>query len=222
MELNSDWKLLLYITSKLKNKSDKLITTTSTIAKDLNTSQQTVSRKLRDYEEKGLISREVSPSGVTISIKDEGIKSLSISHSILNKFFNKKNQKVKGTIISGLGEGHYYMSLEEYVKQFEYIFGFAPYPGTLNINANPIEVKNLLLSQPKSFIKGFKTEERSFGGINCFDVRVNCNGKRENAVLIFPERSAHGKDIVELVAPFSFRERFNLDDGDEIEVRLRE
>ena len=40
---------------------------------------------------------------------------------------------LKGTIIKGLGEGAYFMSMGHYKKEIKKKLGFDAYPGTLNI-----------------------------------------------------------------------------------------
>jgi riboflavin kinase len=119
--------------------------------------------------------------------------------------------KLKGKIITGLGEGQYYISRDGYRKQFNLKLGFDPSPGTLNLKlaepfpqtgANSIE------------IEGFVDEKGTFGGCRCYRVMI---GDIKGAI-VRPERSRYPPDLVEVIAPVQLRKALNLKDGDELEL----
>ena len=121
--------------------------------------------------------------------------------------------KLKGKIITGLGEGQYYISRDGYRKQFNLKLGFDPSPGTLNLKlaapftqtgANSIE------------IEGFVEENGTFGGCKCYRVMI---GDIKGAI-VRPERSNYPPNLIEVIAPVNLRKALNLSDGDELEVVL--
>jgi riboflavin kinase, archaea type len=209
-----DLEILLYISSKLEE--GILSTTTSVMATDLDTSQQTISRKLRDCEDAGLIQRSVTPSGMRLQLTEKALDILKKHHAVLTNLFSNTTQSVSGVLQSGLGEGRYYMAIEGYQKQFRDKLGFIPFLGTLNLAVNSHAVDMILQGNSKKIIDGFETSERTYGGIDCYRVSVEVKGKNVNAIVIVPHRTTHEKNVIELIAPFSFREKFGLEDGDEL------
>lgn len=76
-------------------------------------------------------------SGRVVKISQKGREYLSTVLKDLMRFFNINSIKLEGYVVSGLGEGAFYMSLEGYRKAFEKVLGYVPYPGTLNIKLTP-------------------------------------------------------------------------------------
>ena len=108
------------------------------------------------------------------------------------------------------------MSLEGYVKQFIEKLGFKPYPGTLNVRLRREYIKyRLYLEQlPGIYIHGFTDKGRTYGGVKCFKANVK---NIESAVLLI-ERTHHGPDVIEVIAPVRLRDVLGLKDGDTIEI----
>ena len=79
-------------------------------------------------------------------------KSLDLSPSFV---------ELKGTLVSGMGEGAYYMSLKGYTKQFKSKIGYIPYPGTLNVRLNK-KVHQEAIKQFEN-LEGIKIESFSDG-----------------------------------------------------------
>ena len=117
-------------------------------------------------------------------------------------------------IVSGYGEGHYYMGMKQYKAQFKKKLGFTPYQGTLNLRARKIRIRNFLKNLKLIRIKGFKTKERTFGGLRCYKVKLN----NYNIGLIIPDRTSHQPTVVELIAPFHIRQKFNLKEKKKITI----
>jgi riboflavin kinase len=201
---------LMYIAEK----SDDGVLRSSTVvmSKELGVSQQTVSRTLREMEDKQLIARRASPSGIVSNILGKGTTMLENYCGRLKMITEKKKPALKGKVVSGLGEGRYYISMPQYAKQIKNLLGFKPFLGTLNIKTNNLEY---FLADKKSVkISGFKTKERSYGDIAAYVVKV-CG---INGAILIPERSTHTKDIVELIAAVNLRKNLNLKDGDEVKI----
>src|SRR3989344_4441108 len=78
---------------------------TSSLSALMDFSQQSISRKLRELESEGVISRKSSTSGIDVSFTDKGRKELESLYLELNSVFSKKEKAVlQGKVIDGLGE----------------------------------------------------------------------------------------------------------------------
>jgi riboflavin kinase len=184
----------------------------------IDSSQQTAARKLKCLEDENLISRQVLPDGQLISITKNGLHALQKELYDYQEIFSGNGCKkiLSGKVITGLGEGQYYISLEGYRKQFREKLGFDPYPGTLNIklDAQSIELRKRIAGQIK--ISGFTDENRTFGKGSCFNVRIS---DVEGAV-ITPERTHYPEDIIEIIAPVNLRKYLDISDGSAVRVEV--
>ena len=186
------------------------------LAKQLEASQQTASRYLLELDKQGMIIRELGIKKQLIQITNEGAEVLQKERLQYQQIFELTDKvHFKGKVISGMGEGRYYTEQKEYVEQFKEKLGFAPYPGTLNVEIKYIERNKLRLlkSYTAITINEFKAENRTFGRVACF--RASINGK--DGAIVLPLRS-HYSNILELISPHFLRETLNLKDGDEVEI----
>lgn len=208
---------MLFLSIAEKSASSKARLSTSAIASSFGISQQSASRKLREFEKAGLIMRNPTHEGTEVSLTSEGKSFLrQIYASAKGIIFSKDFPVISGTACSGLGEGSYYTSLGGYKKQFSSKLGFEPFKGTLNLKIKtPIE--NLLESRIPVSIEGFSTKERSFGKIKCFPALAE---NKIRAAIILPERSNHTKEMLEIIAPVNLRKEFSLKDGSKVKLQL--
>ena len=206
--------LLVYI-AKEKGLFNTLKSSTSKIADELKVSQQTISRKLRDMEDLGLIKREVTPNGLSISIADRGRAVLKKNYLELEEIFKEKKLVLKGIIEKGIGEGKYYMSMKQYQQQFKSKLGFDAFPGTLNLKVNKVEVMSFLSSLEPVIIGGFTTKSRTYGSLTCYKIKINSIG----GAIVIPERTRHEEEILEIIASVYLRGKLDLNDGDTIRVK---
>ncbi|MFX1294618.1 MAG: DUF120 domain-containing protein [Promethearchaeota archaeon] len=193
-------------------------------AEKIGVSQQTASRRLKHLEKIEWITRIISHKGQSIRITEKGLEMLHKIYLLLNGIFEKRPQdiKIKGVLFSGMGEGAYYIAQKGYIEQFEKKLGFNPYPGTLNlrlINQPDLQIRRLLESDSFSGIKieGFKNQDRTFGPVKGF--RVKINDTIEGALLLI-KRTHYHEGILEIIAPKFLREEFNLKDGDEVRISI--
>lgn len=121
---------------------------------------------------------------------------------------------IEGTIIKGIGEGAFFMSMEHYQKEIKRKLGFNPYPGTLNLKVSKKQ-KNLLKNFNQIRIDGFRDKSKTFGGADCYAAKIgNING-----AIIVPHLTKH-KDIIEIIAPFHLKSELKMKDGDKIKIEL--
>jgi len=181
-------------------------------------SPQTAARKLKSLAEEKLISRKVLPEGQLVSITEYGISLLRKELNDYQEIFSS-NGNVKiliGRVVTGLGEGQYYISLDGYRQQFLKNLGFDPYPGTLNIRLDDRSIDIRKKINPKIKITGFTDQNRTFGSGSCFNIKI----KDVIGAVITPERTHYPEDIIEVIAPVNLREYLNIKDGSTIEVEL--
>ena len=188
------------------------------LADQLETSQQTASRYVLELDKLDLITREMGIKKQLIQITENGADILKEVYMQYKHIFELP-QKIRfdGHLVSGMGEGTYYLGQMGYIKQFNKHCGFKPYPGTLNVKIPQIEKNKLRLIKrfPGMEIEEFKTENRTFGAVKCFQATVN----DEDCVLVLPSRG-HYSSILEFISPKNLRETLKLKDGDPIHIKV--
>lgn len=196
---------------------------TEYLAAKLSTSQQTASRYLIELDRKGWIKRTITPEGCLIRISEAGIKELQKLSSNL-RFLMETNYPpsiiLEGTVFTGLGEGAYYITKEQYRKQFIERLGFDPYPGTLNLKLTTdydIKTRNELEAYPAVEIGGFTNEDRTFGPVKCYPVIVE---NKVKGALITALRSHYDASVLEVISAVSLRKHFSLKDGHKVKVEV--
>jgi len=194
----------------------------SKLANNLGTSQQTAARKIQKLESEGYISREVHYDGQMVRLTSKGVEVLRNLQQDINDIFiiRKSNEFfITGVISSGLGEGRYYMKIKGYKKQFQEKLGFEPYPGTLNIKLSTnedIRISQQIREQRGMMIKGFNHNNRTFGSVKCFKAYL----KGTEGAIIIPARSHHSFDSLEFIASSKVRIKEGLKDGDSVTVKI--
>ncbi|RLG72847.1 MAG: riboflavin kinase [Thermoprotei archaeon] len=197
---------------------------TRKIANVLGFSQQSSSRIVRKIAERGYISRKVTPKGEEVKITEKGLSIVLKYYEELGRVLKTVSPEtivIRGIVTTGLGEGRYYLMLNGYIKQFREKLGFKPYPGTLNLklkNLEDVVKKARLLKTPGIVIEGFSNGIRTYGRVKAFKARIN--DLTDDVAVVLPERTSHGFDILEIIAPFNIRERLGLKDGDEVTVTV--
>ncbi|MEM3401867.1 MAG: DUF120 domain-containing protein [Candidatus Hadarchaeales archaeon] len=206
---------LLLALAKLGGCRREVKVSLSLLAKELGTSKQTVGRELEKLQKDGLIARSYSPDGQKIKVTETGTAKLKNLYRQLQEIFEKQAPlKFVGEVVSGLGEGAYYMRQPGYTRQIEEALGFVPYPGTLDIRLGEEAVREIK-ELPSIEISGFTTRERSFGGVKLYPAKI---GGIKGAI-VYPLRSHH-RDIAEFIAPKNLRRSLKLKDGDTVEVEV--
>lgn len=125
-----------------------------------------------------------------------------------------KNIVINGTIVRGLGEGTYFMSMRYYNDEIKKKLGFRAYLGTLNLKVTKKQMDLLKKFAPIK-INGFKSGNKTFGGVACYKAMV----KNINGSIIVPNITKH-KYVIELIAPVHIKSELKLKDGDKIKVEI--
>ncbi|TMI73383.1 CTP-dependent riboflavin kinase [Candidatus Bathyarchaeota archaeon] len=194
---------------------------TNLVAKSMGVSQQTASRRLIEMERLGLLTKSAEGRSQTVRITQEGLDSLTQMYRVLRSVFEAPRAEVEinAVVFSGLSEGAYYMGLEGYRKQFRSKLGFDPFPGTLNLRVRKEDLgaRRELGSNPFVEIEGFANKTRTYGAVKGY--RAIINGEVQGAVIV-PVRAHYGEDVIEVISPEKLRTRFNLKDGDSVNIRV--
>lgn len=194
----------------------------SDLADQLEVSAQTASRRLRTLDQNRLIDREYAPNGQRVRINKLGAGLLQSEGRSYNKMFDGGAKiALSGSVTSGSGEARQYLTLSGYLEQFKTLLGYEPYPGTLNIDLNEESVKEReQMSTVDSIgISSWEDEDRTYGSVFCYPATLRVDGDMyQPAHTITPERTHHGKDKLEVLAPDRLRAELELEDGDEVTV----
>ena len=196
--------------------------TTSSLGKSICKSQQAASKHLLELESAGCIERLRSGQKVSVRITTKGHTEMSKIFSVLKSSLATSPSFIefKGTIISGMGEGAYYMSLRGYAKQFKAKLGYAPFPGTLNVKLKDkefIEAKRALDAYPGIMINGFSDDKRTYGWVKCYPARAN---NLVDTALILLERTHHDDSIIELISKDNIKKATRLSTGSQISIHV--
>jgi riboflavin kinase len=196
---------------------------TEYLAAKLDLSQQTASRYLIELDKKGWIKRTITPEGCLIRITDTGISQLQNLYSNLRFLIEAAyppSITLEGAVFTGLGEGAYYTSQEEYRRQFIEKLGFDPFPGTLNLKLTAeydIKTRSELEAYPAVEIEGFRREGRSFGLVKCYPATINNTIK---GAIISALRTHYDPSVVEVIASVNLRKHLRLKDGHKVKVEV--
>jgi len=206
---------LLVVLSRMGAIGKAVRVTVRKLANELGVSPQTVLRLLKEMETEGLIKRRVEGKTTFIEVTPEGAGFLQRLCDEISKALS--TGVIVGEVVSGLGEGAYYV--RQYAPLIREYLGFEPYPGTLNVRVLfPKTVFDALCNARPVIIPGFTKEGRTFGDVKAYRVRID---NIEGAIVI-PSRTVHPPKIAEIVAPVNLRERLKLRDGDRLRIEVVE
>lgn len=196
--------------------------TTSSLGKDIKRSQQAASKHLLELEHDGYIERIRNGQKFSVRITSKGYAEMIKISNILKSNIESTPSyiEVVGNIISGMGEGAYYMSMKGYTKQFKSKLGYIPFPGTLNVKLNDkkfVEAKRELDLHDGITIDGFSDGKRTYGWVKCFPAKIN---NSVDGMLITLERTHYDDSIVELISQKNIKKTARLSNGSQISIRV--
>ena len=209
-----------------KGASHNLVEVTTTLlGKDIGRSQQAASKHLLDLETSGYIERLKKGQKYAVKVTDKGYSEIQSLYLSLRAALESAPETMdfEGNVISGMGEGAYYMSLEGYRRQFREKLGYEPYPGTLNVRLTDQIYMNGRLElgkHPSIFINGFSDGTRTYGWVKCYRATIN-DGAIDNAAVLVLERTHYDDSMLEVIAPTSIKQTAGIKNGDRIKVQVR-
>lgn len=183
-------------------------------AKALGISRQGLYKALKRLRALGYVEE-----GPQIRLSERGREVLRGALRDLMSYFGMSAIRLEGYVARGLGEGAYYISLEGYKKQIEEKLGFTPYPGTLNVVLTPDSLiyRRYLEALPGITISGFSDGVRTYGSVKAF----RCKMQGIDCALLVIERTHHGPEVVEIIAPIRLRNALGLKDGDFVSIEVQ-
>ena len=213
---------LSYLLSK-GAKHNYVTVTTSSLGKNIKKSQQAASKHVLELEQNQFIERIINGRNISVKITPKGFSEMVKLFAILQKSLDSSPSHVelKGTLVSGMGEGAYYMGLKGYTKQFQSKIGYVPFPGTLNVRLDQ-KIHQETIKQFETLngikIKGFADGKRTYGWVKCFSGKLNNSAHCE---LIILERTHHDDSIIELISQSCLRKTAKLKDGSKISIKIQ-
>ena len=198
--------------------------TTSEIGHDIGRSQQAASKHLLDLEISGYIERLKKGQKFAVKVTDKGFSEIHNLYLSMKTALESAPETIdlEGKVVSGMGEGAYYMSLWGYREQFKEKLGYEPFLGTLNVRLTEQIYKNARLELGKHrsiLINGFNDGTRTYGWVKCYRASIN-DGAIEGAAVLVLERTHYDDSMLEVIAPISIKHTADIKDGDRIKVKV--
>jgi len=196
--------------------------TTSSLGKNIHRSQQAASKHLLELELDGYIERIRNGQKFSVRITPKGHAEIVKISTILKSSLESTPSYIEfmGNIISGMGEGAYYMSMKGYTKQFKSKLGYIPFPGTLNVKLKDkkfVEAKHELDAHDGIMIDGFSDGKRTYGWVKCYPAKIN---NSVDGMLITLERTHYDDSILELISHTNIKRAAKLSKGSQISIRV--
>lgn len=197
--------------------------TTTELGNIISRSQQSASKYLVELEKAGLLERTKAGQKFRIMITDRGVDEVLNLHETIKgsiEVLDKSGLQLDGKVVSGMGEGAYYMSLEGYRNQFSEKLGYEPYAGTLNLkllNQSSVRMRSMMDNYPSVFIRGFTDSSRSYGWVKCYPAILN-DGAVDKAAVIVLERTHYDNSMLEVIAPIGIKDLLGIKNGDFVKV----
>lgn len=242
---------LVYLLSN-GGKENYIEITSSQLSKILNRSQQTASKVLIDLEKENLIERVKNNKRFGMKLSPSGFEMLQDIYEILKSSMEnsqKRQISFKGKIVTGMGEGAYYMALEGYKRQFHDKLGYEPFPGTLNVKIEDkfyMNSRNNLINYASIYVEGFKNADRTFGWVRCYPATIVKDSSIQQTVqtstsdhdsypgsnlnqnimtdvhVLLLERTHHDNSLIEVIGPYNLKETTNLKNGDYVLISIKD
>ena len=203
-------------------KNNFISITTSSLGKNIKRSQQAASMHLLELEQGGFIERIMRGRKISVKITPKGYDQIVNLFNLLKTSLESAPSfiELRGILVSGMGEGAYYMSLKGYTKQFKSKIGYIPFPGTLNVKLEKkeyVEALKQIAALDGVKIDGFSDGKRSYGWVKCFGCKLNDKIQCE---MILLERTHHDQSIIELISETEIRKKGIIKNGSEISIKI--
>ena len=124
---------------------------------------------------------------------------------------------IRGRVVSGMGKGESFLQMPVYKEKIRELTGFEAFAGTLNLQISENEYKHFSLALEKITVEEFESDGQTRGGFDLYKIRFPDS---TSGAIIAPHQSTHLPNIIEIIASFSLREKFNLNDNDLFEIKL--
>lgn len=188
------------------------------LGKLVNVSQQSASQRILELIRDDFVARDLATRRQRMRLTAKGADVLRKEYADYERIFEiKETLTIAGAVMTGLGEGAFYMRQKGYKDQFRKKLWFEPYEGTLNLRISGPELAKLRIIQenPGIEISGFEAAGRTFGGAKCFLATLG----HVDCAVIMPIRTHHA-DVLEVISKHYLRNVVGLKDGDVVELMV--
>ena len=182
----------------------------------LNMSQQSASKRILELLDEKYLVRDLGARRQRIKITELGAEELKKEYNEYRRIFELTDHvTLHGKIVTGMGEGGYYITQKPYMDQFVHKLRFKPFEGTLNVKVAKEDLDKLevIRNMPGHLIDGFEKDGRTFGKVVAYKAKI----QNIDCAIVVPERS-HYEDMLEIVCRYHLRRTLSLTDGDDIDV----
>lgn len=123
-----------------------------------------------------------------------------------------------GKVVSGMGQGKKFFSLEQYSRRFAKLLGGEPFAGTLNVDVGRAGATKAQEIREKAEItvEGFEHGGRKYYSVRCARVSI----RNVSGLIIFPHLNHHPPNILEFVCKEDMRKMHGLKNGDFVEIEF--
>ena len=138
--------------------------------------------------------------------------------SILKLPVMRSQLEIPGKIVSGAKQGAFFTQLGWVQEQCLEKLGFAPWPGTLNLE---ILMDHVALIEELKVKKGLElvSPDANFCSGHVFPVSIE--GVPAAVVLPAEDVRVHEKNIIEIIAPQFLKETLGVKDGDQVTLEIK-
>jgi CTP-dependent riboflavin kinase len=127
------------------------------------------------------------------------------------------NFQITGKIISGAKQGAFFTGLDWVQKQCLKKLGFAPWPGTLNLE---IPMDHVAVIEELKATKGLElvSPDSNYCSRHVFPVSIE--GLPAAVVIPAEDVRVHQKNIIEIISPKMLKDTLDVKDGDQVNITI--
>lgn len=125
--------------------------------------------------------------------------------------------KIAGKIVGGAKQGAFFTRLDWVQEQCLNKLGFAPWPGTLNLE---IPVEHVTVIEELRVTKGLELVSPDSNYCSGHVIPVSIEGLPAAIVLPAEDVRVHAKNIIEIISPEMLKESLGVKDGDWVTLAI--
>ena len=127
--------------------------------------------------------------------------------------------KITGKIVSGAKQGAFFTQLDWVREQCLEKLGFAPWPGTLNLE---ILMDYVAVIEEKKVAEGLELVSPESNYCSGYVLPVSIEGLRAAIVIPAEDVRVHAKNIIEIISPEMLKELLGVKDGDWVTLTIND
>lgn len=123
----------------------------------------------------------------------------------------------KGKIFTGEGKASEFLRKAPYREFLSSRLGKSVFPGTLNLKVDQKAVKKLKKVADHYRMDSTYYKGKELGGIDVYAIKIDDT----EALIVDPDLTRYGDDVMEIVASEKLRDKLGLEDGDYVGIEPR-